>query len=439
MRLRGRGDDALRSLRLWHKEREEELVGALLYRPELFRAVRGVVRAEDFHGYRAGRVFAAMEAVDGRGRTPTVDAVAEELPGVCTDVTLGDVVALHGGRWLLRPEQALEYAREVRGAAMRRRLLAALDEARRALAEAPDVEEVRSQLYAALDAADARDVPVERDTYEALMVALSGELDSEAGRPLSTGFAGLDRVCGGLGRGTLVLVGARTSTGKTAFATAMAVARAQAGARVSFLSVEMDRLSIAMRYLGAVAGVSMRALQQRALNDDEIAAFVDAAGLALPLCTDDGARTLAQVRVRAQQHKRLLGGLDLLLVDYLQLLQVRMRSGERRYEALGRVSRGLKRLAQDLAVPVVALCQLSRATDDRATEPPRLSDLRESGDLEQDADQVWLLWRPPRARDTWAGRAVQIIVAKNRQGPTGRVDLRFQPERMRFVEMEDDE
>jgi replicative DNA helicase len=158
----------------------------------------------------------------------------------------------------------------------------------------------------------------------------------------------------------------------------------------------------------------------------------------LPICVTDTARTFTAVRTRVSQHKRVLGGLDVVIVDYLQLMDLEVADREKRYEALGRLSASFKRLAQTHQVIVVALAQLNRQTDDRKGIP-RLSDLRESGNLEQDADQVWLLYRPEmsgKAAQYLGGqKGVELIVAKNRHGPTGKIELDWRAEAMTFIEL----
>jgi replicative DNA helicase len=416
---------------------ETELIGRLLFKPELVETVAGLLRPEHFDWFVAREIYKAQLACLANRAVPDPHAVMAHLDqNPRGSVGRIDVVRLLGGSGY-----AMDLAgavRRVRDMARRRALREACERVIGQLATEPDFDILRGDLYRVLDAAEDTTREPETDLFSAVMTEVATKFHAETQDSLATGFVTLDQqVQGGVPRGGLVILGARTSVGKTALAATMAVEWARQGHRVSFISVEMDRLRIGQRYLGAMAEVPVARLNARRLTEDELERMAKAMGEELALCTDDTARSLAQVRSRVSQHRRLMGGLDVVIVDYLQLMDVRAEQGEKRYEAVGRLSRGLKYLARDLNVVVVALAQLNRETEDRKG-PPRLSDLRESGNLEQDADQVWLLYRPEIRKGVF-GSEVRLIVAKNRQGPTGSVSLHFQAEAMRFLEMEDSE
>ena len=254
---------------------------------------------------------------------------------------------------------------------------------------------------------------------------------------VSTGLAELDRYTRGLQRGSLVILAGRPSTGKSSLALQWALHVAQ-NQPVAFFSVEMSQQEQAFRVLATLAHVDGHHLQCGQLST------VDQAQVGLALAAfgqrqfwldDSGAVSLLQIRSRARRLKAT-HGLGLILVDYLQLLQ--HGRAESREQAVAATARLLKQVARELDVPLVALCQLSRKVEERADKRPQLSDLRESGALEQDADLVLLIHRPPPKSD---GMVVdtppaELIIAKQRNGPTASVELVWQGAQYRFGALE---
>ena len=245
-----------------------------------------------------------------------------------------------------------------------------------------------------------------------------------------TGFRDLDKLLGGLQPSSLYVVGGRPSMGKTSFALGMASHAALREQRpVLVFSLEMARREVTRRLLSAEARVDSRRLSSGQLTDDDwtainstIQRIADA-----PLWVDDNATaTVMEMRAKARRLKSQVGDLSMVLVDYLQLMTAR-RPGDNRQVEIAEISRGLKVLARELCCPVVALSQLSRSLESRHDKRPMLSDLRESGAIEQDADVVMFLYRSeyydPDSIDT-AGLA-EVIVAKNRNGPTAVGKLSF--------------
>jgi replicative DNA helicase len=258
---------------------------------------------------------------------------------------------------------------------------------------------------------------------------------------LDTGLPNLNHLTGGIRPGNLFLIAARPSVGKTALALQMAVRAAEAGVSVLVFSLEMSRDELGYRLISQQTSIDSRRLRLGRLRAEEWMPFsATLARLAdLPLAIDDtGALGLVEARARARQlhHTQPLG---LIVVDYLQLMTVT--GYHSREQEVSAVSRGLKALAKELQVPVLALSQLSRAVEIRADRRPQLSDLRESGGLEQDADQVLFIWRPEPPKPGNAGdpgaaatTPVELILAKERNGPTGSVYCRWRPEATVFVE-----
>jgi replicative DNA helicase len=256
---------------------------------------------------------------------------------------------------------------------------------------------------------------------------------------LSTGYADLDEMLGGLKPGELTVVGARPSQGKTALAVNLAANAAAAGAPVVFFSLEQSWAEIAGRLLAMGSGVPMHSLARgRRLTPDEAAALARAAGpdgyggTALHLL-DRGDLSATQAAAVCRRAVRRLG-VQLAVVDYLQLMRPEDARANRNQQ-VGHSARLVKTLARGCNIPVLLLAQLNRGVEDRPDRRPRLSDLRDSGEIEQHADNVLLLWPHPDAEPHAEVWPVDVIVAKQRNGPTGDVTLAYRRPVMRFENM----
>jgi replicative DNA helicase len=265
---------------------------------------------------------------------------------------------------------------------------------------------------------------------------------------VATGIATLDRNTLGLQPGSLVVLAARPSVGKTAFALNVAThAATRHQKKVAFFSLEMPSEQLALRMLAAEAKLDWRRLSQGQLSTydwQKIATHADKVGGASLWLDDNFVLTPVELRSKCRKLKRENGGLDLVVVDYLQLMHAPSdRATQSREQEIATISRSLKSLAKELDCPVLALSQLNRGVEKRKGEPPMLSDLRESGAIEQDADVVLFLHRieedgreggaPQPPGDTLE---VQLIVAKQRQGPTSTIPLVFFRTTTFFAEME---
>jgi replicative DNA helicase len=256
-----------------------------------------------------------------------------------------------------------------------------------------------------------------------------------------TGFADLDEMTAGFQPGDLIIVAARPSMGKTAFTLNVAQhAAISAQVPVAFFSLEMSKESLVQRVLCAEGRVDASRLRRGRLLDDEYARLATAAGYlnTAPIYIDDTpAISVLETRAKARRLKADRPDLGLIIIDYLQLMRGPERT-ENRQQEVSEISRGLKALAKELEVPVVALSQLSRAVESRPDKRPMMSDLRESGAIEQDADLITFLYRPeyyygPVDKDgnSLEGRA-ELIIGKQRNGATGKIDLIFHKEFTRF-------
>ncbi|MEO8581831.1 MAG: replicative DNA helicase [Patescibacteria group bacterium] len=261
------------------------------------------------------------------------------------------------------------------------------------------------------------------------------ELQRNSGqlRGVPTGFADLDRVLAGFQNSNLIILAARPGTGKTAFSLNVAQAAAvKYKKKIAFFSLEMSKEELVDRLLVAQADIDAWKLKTGRLDDQDFLKISDAMGVLAeaPIYIDDTpGMSIFEMRTKA---RRLMAehGIDMIVVDYLQLAQGRTK--DNRVQEVGEISQGLKNLARELKVPVLSLAQLSRAVESRGEKVPQLSDLRESGSIEQDADVVMFLYR----KDDDIRDSVSLKIAKHRNGALADVELYFQGDRIRFYGME---
>lgn len=402
---------------------ESATLGAVLSDPSRFADVAAIVGPEDFYVSAHREVFEAMVSVDLEEEWPEPVAVVAELRRRGSSVGPLDV-AKHAEDVPV-PSAATTYATKVARLAAQRRLVSGLA---RALDDAShdrlDPSAIASR--ASLDLLDA--VGSQVGEAEALAVHVDHAIEVvergfEGG--LRTGFVGLDDLLGGLTPGQLILVASRPGVGKSALVAQVARNVAERSVPVALFSLEMSAFEVSMRLLCSEAGVPFdRVRSTRASLEDwrALAAGADAL-FGLPLMIADR----ANVRVpEVRSVARRIPNVGLVIVDYLQLLSAAREKGTRQ-EEVSEISRGLKLLARELSVPVIAVCQLNRDPERRQDKRPQLSDLRESGSLEQDADVVVMLYREPTDPS-----AAEAIVAKHRNGPTDSVRLTFRRDLTRF-------
>lgn len=265
--------------------------------------------------------------------------------------------------------------------------------------------------------------------------------DKDALLGLRTGFADLDRKIEGMEAGSLTIIAARPSIGKTSLAISIAqhVLEKQ-GKDVAIFSLEMSKAQILDRLIASKIDLEMyRKLKKGTLDDDEFAGLgpLFDSFRHNPLYVDDAAVSIAELRSKARRVK-MRHGLDLLIVDYLQLIDVTDRvSGDNRTQQVTYISRCLKNLAGELGCPVIALSQLSRKVEERAQPTPQLADLRDSGSIEQDADTVLMLYREQVYNEDCSNPGLtDVYIRKNRNGETGRISLHFDERRMTFTSLD---
>ena len=427
-------------------EAEESLLGAMLLSKDAVTTAVEIVAAADFYKPSHSHVFEAICGLFGRGDPADPVTVADEL-------RRADQLEFVGGAGTLIALQAAtpatgnagRYARIVEELALLRRLVGVGAEISEIGYQVPDdvtaaVDRAESLVYRVAE----RRITDTTSSIDELLVDAVDQLEMLYNKGdeitgIATGFHDLDRQLSGLQPSDLVVVGGRPGTGKTAWALNVAANAAIIAARPAlFFSLEMSKLQLTNRLLCAEGRVdSSRMRSGRLLDSDwpKITAAMNRIHGA-PLHLDDNPMvTVMDIRAKARRLRSTLGDLGLVVVDYIQLMTGRS-SAETRQVEVAEISRGLKLLARELECPVLALSQLSRNLEQRADKRPMLSDLRESGAVEQDADVVIFLYRDELYRDDSPDRGVaEVIVAKHRSGPVGSSKLAFLEAYTRFANM----
>jgi len=419
---------------------ERAVVGAVLIDPDVFHGVAAMVAPDDFADQPARIVWEAMVAIAGRGQPISLDLLAGEIR------TAGRLAAIGGVGFLgeitdrtVTSAWADVHAASVADLAARRRAREALGalstwaaNPTRTLAE---VQEKAHATLLGLGKRDAAKTCTAAEAVEALAVDLERpEVDAPG---LPTPIPALTRLTSGWQGGQLIVIAARPSVGKTAFALQCALEVGAAGHGVLLCSLETQRLPLTRRLVASRAEVALDVLLRRRQPDDrEHAAMGAAMGdiARMDLILADGAHQ-GLASIRAEAHRaHALGKLSLVVIDYLQLMATTARRDGTREREVAELARGLKVLATDLKVPVIVLSQLSRKVED-AGRKPRLSDLRESGAIEQDADVVIFLHREGDGEGADLTETVDLILAKQRDGARGiEIPLTYRKNATRFYD-----
>lgn len=432
---------------------ERLVLGEALLAPEALAVVEAGLHAADFDHAAHATIFEALCAVAGRGGHPDVVALGHELRA------RGRLGAVGGAGFLAELTADVGTTAHVEAhvqtlveLAVARRIAQA---ARAIEARACDptvrlpalVEHATGAIFAATErAATTRGAVTAGEAVEASLRAFEERAEQSGGGEVGTGFPDLDRALTGKGlhAGRLYILAARPGIGKSALAANLARHVAGSGRTVLFLSLEMTRQELGDRLLCAEARVDGQRFASNAMAQDELDRVVRAADAIydLPLLIDDApGQTLAQVRAKTMRQRRRAGrngGLGLLVVDYLQL--VRVPGAESREQAVAEVSRSLKELAKQFEVPVLAISAMNRDAEKRAGDKrPVLSDLRESGSIESDADLVAFLYRDELVNKNSSDHGIaEVIIRKQRNGPTTTVRLRYDAPCLRFESLADE-
>jgi replicative DNA helicase len=427
-------------------EAEEAVLGCVLINPEAFYEVAAFLRAEDFYLHKHRWVWSAFVSLHDQRLPIDIITVSEELE---RHNQLGEA---GGAAYLTRlinsvptSLHAEAYGRLVEREAMRRRLLeAATEVAKLAYEEGRDIGEVVNDAEAAVFAVSERRLnkelaPIKEaiSQYYDRIKYLFEHRDEILGVP--TGFIDLDKLLGGLQQSDLIIVAGRPGSGKTGLMLNVAKNAALTYRKhVAVFSLEMSNDQLVQRLIAQETGIDSQRLRLGDIHDHEWPLFVQAANVlsdALIFLDDTPALSANQLRAKCRRLDQEYG-LDLVIVDYLQLMQGDGRP-ENRVQEVSAISRGLKQLARELNVPVLAGAQLSRAVEQRQDKRPVLSDLRESGSLEQDSDIVMFIHRPDMyEKEGSRTNIADIIVAKHRNGPTADIQLVFRGALTKFENAE---
>lgn len=413
------------------RDNEFQIIGGLLRHPE--QVARVDIEAADFTDPLCGQAFSAMRAIIAGGGVVDVFGVAERLGG---ESVLGDVAAI----WrecLIRPENLAERCQRLKTLSRGRQTADLLRLALSTLEQGKHPDAVRSRLIAKLanlESASASFTHTAKETMSQVVDYLQAAFDARqqggmVGVP--TGLNGLDRLLGGLHRSDLIVIGARPSMGKTALMASIARYAAQSGRRVGIASAEMPAVQIGLRMVSMVGAIPSTKVRSCELDDQDFARLTDTAARysELPISIfDKPACTPGDIALQARAWQ-LSGGLDLLFVDYLTRLRPDDEMDSRTRE-VGQMAQVMKTIAKTLNIPVVLLAQLSRQCEQRTDKRPVMSDLRDSGEIEQESDIVAFLYRDVVYNDNADPGAAEILVEKNRHGPCGKVLCRFVPEFM---------
>jgi replicative DNA helicase len=428
-------------------EAEESLLGAMLLSKEAIATAVETVNAADFYKPAHGHLFEAIVTLYGAGEPVDPVTVAEALQRA------GVLDGIGGKNAVLRIQtgtpaasNAAFYARIVAEHALLRRLVSVGSEIAELGYTLPDdITEVLDRAESLVfDVANRRQTTSLRGIHATLQDSLAHlealfEHDGQT-TGIPTGFRDLDEVLLGWQPSNLIVVAARPGQGKTAFALGTATHAALHEHRpVIFFSMEMGYLELTQRILAAEAGINSRLLRTGRIPESDWTRISTAVGRLAdaPLFIDDNPHlTVMDMRAKCRRLKAQHGDLGLVVVDYLQLMSTGQRRAENRQVEVSDLSRGLKVLARDLDVPVIALSQLNRSLEYRADKRPMLADLRESGALEQDADIVAFIYRDDTYNpDSSEKGMAELIVAKHRNGPTAKVRLAFLEHLTRFSDL----
>ena len=427
-----------------NREAERGVLGSMLRDNELIPEVVQLVKAENFYVFAHQKIFEAVTALMERGEPADPVTLANHLKekSLIEDAGgYGYIVEL----WEAAPSagNTKYYADIIRQQALIRHLIHACDDL------ATDAFDQSLPAQELLDNAERRILEIaemgvtgDTKTLEDAIKEAYTRLDARKKKGnleysgLPTGFIELDTLTAGFQESELIIVAARPSVGKTAFAlNILRHMTVEENIPALFVSLEQSRVEIAERMLCNQARIKSDRLRKGHLGLDEqdkLHAGADALSHAKLFIDDTPGQNMLRIAANARRLK-LRHKIRTVVIDYLQLIDPALKSRESRQEQVAAISRRLKFLARELKIPVIALAQVNRSSEDRTDHRPRLSDLRESGAIEQDADTVIMLHRPEYHEPGQYEGVLEVIVAKQRNGPTGKVELMFEKEFMRFV------
>ena len=423
------------------QEAEESVLGAVMINPDTYFEVAQFLNAEDFYIHRHQWIWEAFVRLNERRSPIDFLTVTEELD------QMGHLADIGGPAYLTSlvnnvPSSlhAEAYGHIVEETSIRRRMIsAANDIAKLAYEESIAVDTAMDEAEKSIFGVSERRLNTSLKPIQKVLSEYYDRIDRLAHQDedilgVPTGFIDLDKLLNGLQPSDLLIIAGRPGQGKTAFMLSLARNAANRKKHVAIFSMEMANEQLVQRLIAQETGIDSQRLRTGKLTEDEWPLFaqsIEVLGETHVYLDDTPAITPLQLRTKCRR-LHMEYNLDLIIIDYLQLMTGGLRN-ENRVQEVSFISRQLKVLAKELNVPVLAAAQLSRAVEQRADKRPMLSDLRESGSLEQDADIVMFIYRPDQyEEDSPLTNSAEIIVAKHRNGPVGSVHLYFRPELARF-------
>jgi replicative DNA helicase len=426
---------------------EMSLLGAVLIDEETLADISEHVTAKDFYDKRHAMIYGAMMRLYEKHRPVDLLTLTDELKKKKElDTVGGSAYITELTNYVPTAAHAETYAEIVAQKAVRRRLIKASGEiSEMGFDEDSTTQELLEKAEAELFSVSDQSLKQDLVSIESILTESFDrmeELHRNKGslRGVRTGYRDLDNMTAGFQRSDLIILAARPAMGKTTLVTNLAYNVATVAKQsVLFFSLEMSKEQLVDRMLSDASGVDAWNIRTGNLSDEDFSKLSEAMGemAEAPIFIDDtpGVSVLEmRTKARRAAHEQPLG---LIIVDYLQLMQSSGRSDGNRVQEVSEISRGLKLIARELNVPVIAISQLSRSVESRSPQIPQLSDLRESGSIEQDADIVMFIYREDYYNpETDRQHITDLIIAKHRNGPTGKVELYFHPERLRFTSVD---
>ncbi len=428
-------------------EAEEAVLGSLLIDPDAVIKVASFLEPDDFYREKNAWIYRAVLHLHERREPADFVTLVDELERRNQLQEVGGAAYITSLINSVPTAVYIEhYAHIVERTATLRRLIGAAGQiATLAYEEADDVGEVVDRAEQIIFSISERRVRRDLVPVRLVMHDVVDRIDflhRHRGDVLGvpTGFTKLDKLLGGFQKSDLIILAARPSVGKTSLALNFALNAARRHKKVvGFFSLEMSAEQLVQRLLSVETGINQQRLRQGEIEDHEWQMLMEAAGVlseTMLFIDDTPAISALELRTKARR-LQAEHGLDLVIVDYLQLMRGEGGRNDNRVQEISYISRSLKSLARELETPLIALSQLSRAVESRTDHKPQLSDLRESGAIEQDADIVMFIYREEMVKDTSERKNIaDIIVAKHRNGPTDTVPLFFQKELTRFADLE---
>ncbi|MBA4178763.1 MAG: replicative DNA helicase [Leptothrix sp. (in: Bacteria)] len=429
-------------------EAEQSVLGGLLLDNLAWDRAGDLLTDGDFYRHEHRLIYTAIAALVSQSKPADVITVFEQLQSLGKAQDVGGLAYLNAlAQSVPSAANMRRYAEIVRERAILRKLIAASDD----IATSAFNPQGR-QVSTVLDEAESKIFKIgeegsrQKQGFQGigpLVVQLIDRVQelhdngAEEVTGVRTGFYDLDRMTAGLQKGDLIVLAARPSMGKTAFALNIAEHVAvQEGLPVLVFSMEMGASQLALRLVGSLGRINQQNLRTGRLDSGEWERLTDAVerlGQVQLLIDETVGLTSSELRARARRMARQFGTLGLIVIDYLQLMSGSSGSDENRATELGEISRGLKALAKELQCPVIALSQLNRSVESRNDKHPMMSDLRESGAIEQDADIIMFIYRDDYYnKESKEPGVAEIIIAKQRNGPVGEVKLTFLKPLTRF-------